>query len=193
MPSITGGITLNKDERKLLYFLPKLGGLGIPKFEESCQVEHEISVNLTEGLRTAIWSSWLKLLLGIKTKIWLATMEQNKEQLQTVWSNLSKKHIRLKDKNGASTWFTSLPLKNEGYFLTKQLFWDLIRIYYGWQLPRAPKFGEYGVKFSLRHVLSCKKEGFISIRQNNFRYVIFRKTYLEVFVRKQKSNIWRKV
>ena len=31
-------------------------------------------------------------------------MEQNKEQLQTVWSNLSKKHIRLKDKNGASTW-----------------------------------------------------------------------------------------
>ena len=120
-------------------------------------------------------------------------MEQNKEQLQTVWSNLSKKHIRLKDKNGASTWFTSLPLKNEGYFLTKQLFWDLIRIYYGWHLPRSPKFGEYGVKFSLRHVLSCKKEGFISIRQNNFRYVIFRKTYLEVFVRKQKSNIWRKV
>ena len=47
--------------------------------------------------------------------------------------NFSKNQIRLKDsnnKNGALTWLTTLPLKNDEYFLAKQVFWDLICICY---------------------------------------------------------------
>ena len=36
---ISGGITCNKGDRKSLLFPPKLGGLDIPTFAESCQVE----------------------------------------------------------------------------------------------------------------------------------------------------------
>ena len=54
IPSITGGITRNKDERKLLSLPRKLGGLDIPMFVESFQVEYENSVQLTEGICTKI-------------------------------------------------------------------------------------------------------------------------------------------
>ena len=48
MSSTSGGITCTKNERKLLPFSLKLGGLGIPKFEDSYQVEYKISENFTE-------------------------------------------------------------------------------------------------------------------------------------------------
>ena len=70
----------------------------------------------------------------------------------------------------ASTWLTTLPLE-EGYSLTKQLFCDLIRIRYGWELSRIPETCECSAKFNLQHALSCKKGGFISIRHNNIRNV----------------------
>ena len=70
---------------------------------------------------------------------------------------------------GASSWLTTLPLKAEGYCLNKQLFWDLIRLRYGWQLSRTPETCECGARFNLQHALSCKKGGFISIRHNSIR------------------------
>ena len=54
IPSITGGITRSKDERKILSLPPKLGGLDIPIFVESFQVEYEKSVQLTERICSKI-------------------------------------------------------------------------------------------------------------------------------------------
>ena len=34
---------------------------------------------------------------------------------------------------GASSWLTSLPIKEEGYDLTKQPIWDLVRMRYNWE------------------------------------------------------------
>ena len=65
----------------------------------------------------------------------------------------------------------TLPLSEEGYDLTKQLFWDLIRIRYGWTLTRLPAYCECGEKFDLQHALSCKKGGFISLRHNLVRNI----------------------
>lgn len=65
-----------------------------------------------------------------------AWQEQNKEQLQNIRSKLSEKEIwlnNLNQENGASTYLTTLPLRTEGYVLTKQLFWDLASlIRYDW-------------------------------------------------------------
>ena len=66
----------------------------------------------------------------------------------------------------------SLPyLKDEGYVVNKQSFWDLIRIRYGWELSRLPETCECGRKFTKEHALSCKKGGFVSLRHNQVRNI----------------------
>ena len=60
----------------------------------------------------------------------------------------------------------TLPLPEEGHDVTKQLFWDFIRIGYGWTLTRLPAYCECGKKFDLQHALSG---GFVSLRQNFVR------------------------
>ena len=60
-----------------------------------------------------------------------------------------------------------------GGILTEQLFWDLIRVHYAWELSKVPEFCECGAKLFLHHVLSCKNVGFTSIRHNNIRKVTF--------------------
>ena len=66
---------------------------------------------------------------------------------------------------------TTIPLSEEGYDLTKQLFWDLIRIRYGWTLTRLPSNCECGNKFDVQHALSWKKGGFVSLRHNHIRNI----------------------
>ena len=66
---------------------------------------------------------------------------------------------------------TTIPLSEEGYDLTKQLFWDLIRIRYGWILTRLPSNCECGSKFDIQHALSCKKGSFVSLRYNHIRNI----------------------
>ena len=68
-------------------------------------------------------------------------------------------------------WLSTLPLKDEGYCLNKQFFWDLIRLCYDWQLKRTLENCKCGARVNLQHVLSCVKGGFISIRHNRIRDV----------------------
>ena len=42
--AITGGILITKNERKLLSLAPRLRGLGIPIFEELCEIEYQNSI-----------------------------------------------------------------------------------------------------------------------------------------------------
>ena len=87
---------------------------------------------------------------------------------------MSQHQIRLNDINqeiGASSWISTLPLASEDYIMNKQLFWDLIRIRYGWELKRLPEKCACGSNFNLQHALSCKKGGFISIRHNQIRNI----------------------
>ena len=146
IPSITGGIICNENYRKLLSLPPKLDGLGLPIFAEISQIEYENSVKLTEGLCSKIIQQTRQYdndgkIQSINLKISSARLKINNEKLQNIRSQMLDKQIRLNDLNqetGASTSLTTLPLKEEGYALTKQLFWDLIRIRYGWELSRIP-------------------------------------------------------
>ena len=82
---------------------------------------------------------------------------------------MSKDKRRLLDLNsesGAALWLTILPIKDEGYQLDKQTFWDLIKIRYGYQLTRLPEKCPCGSNFDIQHALSCKKGGFITQRHN---------------------------
>ena len=85
---------------------------------------------------------------------------------------MSDEQRRLNEINrqqGASTWLTTLPIKEEGYTINKNCFWDLLRLRYGWQLQRLPTTCECGTRFTLDHALSCKKGGFISLCHNQIR------------------------
>ena len=80
-----------------------------------------------------------------------------------------KKLLEISLERGASLWLSTLPIKDEGFQLDKQAFWDLIKIRYGHQLNRLPSQCACGANFHLEHALSCKKGGFISLRHNDLR------------------------
>ena len=46
--AITGGIFITENDRKLLSLAPRLGGLGIPIFEELCEIKYQNSVMISE-------------------------------------------------------------------------------------------------------------------------------------------------
>ena len=98
--------------------------------------------------------------------------KKHQTKLENISSYLTEEQIRLNNlnqKHGSSSWLTTLPLPEEGYDLTKQLFWDLIRILYGWKLTKPPVYCKCGEKFDLQHALPCKKGGFVSLRHNFVR------------------------
>ena len=72
-------------------------------------------------------------------------------KLRSTLSDEQKRLNELNREQGASSWLTTIPLSEEGYDLTKQLFWDLIRIRYGCTLTRLPSNCECG---NVQHVLS---------------------------------------
>ena len=78
------------------------------------------------------------------------------------------------NQKGVSNWLTNLPIKEYGYELTKQEFWDVIKIRYNWPLDRIPSQCICGVSFDVTHALSCKKGGFITLRHNEVRDVTSR-------------------
>ena len=105
----------------------------------------------------------------IKNKITRTRLTRYHQILVDVRAHMNENQQRLNDINrepGVSSRILSLPLKDEGYVLNKQLFWHLIHIRYGWELTRLPENCVCGVKFSLQHALSCKKGGFVTIRHN---------------------------
>ena len=60
-------------------------------------------------------------------------------------------------------------LKEYGFDLNKQQFWDGISIRYGWSLSNLPMTCACGSKYDFQHSMSCKKEGLVSIRHNDIR------------------------
>ena len=92
--------------------------------------------------------------------------KKHQAKLENIRSYLTEERIRLNKLNqerGSSSWLTTLPLSEEGYDLTKQLFWGLIRIRYEWTLTKLRAYCECSEKFNLQHALSCKKGGFLSL------------------------------
>ena len=159
IPAITGGINCSDLERKLLSFPPKLGGLGIPIFSETAEREYKFSTMISKDLTSRIVNQHCQHqsnenINQIKNKVKLMKLQHHQEQLNELRLKFNDQQKRLNGLNqeqGASSWLTILPILDEGYDLTKQLFWDLIRIRYGWILTRLPlpTNCECGTKFDI--------------------------------------------
>ena len=73
---------------------------------------------------------------------------------QRLRNDISNKQRRLNQQQGASIWLTTLPIKEEGYTINKNCFWNLLRLRYGWQLQRLLTTCEFGTRFTMDHALS---------------------------------------
>ena len=62
-----------------------------------------------------------------------------------------------------------LPIVENGFELTKQQFWDSIRLRYGWSIANLPTPCACGSTYTIQHSMSCKKRGFINILQKDVR------------------------
>ncbi len=177
---ILDGHTFNYSERIWMSLPPRLGGLGIIIPSEVADTWYRNSREMTMKLVTKIVGQHVEDIesvienLEIKSKHCLKAEKnkKNKEKLNYVKSTLNPQQSKLLEaisEKGASNWLTTLPIKEYGFYLNKQTFWDSIHLRYGIQLKRLPLKCACGEGFNVDHALTCKTGGFISIRHNEIR------------------------
>ena len=164
IPAITGGKTINDNERNLLSLPPQMGGLGLKNICEIAPIEHENFKQFTVKLQNQILGITEeeegKSISTIKNE----KNQRNKEKLEQVRTSLNEDQKRKNDSNclaGSSNWLTNLPIKELGYDLNKEQFQDALRIRYNWVLPRLPTECACGNSFDVSHALSCNKGGYL--------------------------------
>ena len=69
--------------------------------------------------------------------------------------------------SGVSNWLKVLPVTEFGFELSKQPFWESIRLRYGWENIQSTNICTCGRKFNIQHSMSCKKGSFIYTQLND--------------------------
>ena len=174
IPSITGGKTINDNERELLALPPRLGGLGLRNVCLTAPIEHDNSKALTRSLQNEILGMSEEDVEVAKSPAMIKNerRQRSKDTLDEVRARMSDEQKRTNEANsmvGASNWLTNLPIKELGYELNKEQFQDALRIRYSWSLLRLPTECVCGSRFDIAHALSCKKGGFVTLRHNEIR------------------------
>ena len=173
IPSINGGHIVNDQERKILSLPPRLGGMGLKVFADEASKEYQNSNLITAKLQSQILGE-INNDDNVRTKYQLRIERRNHQQakfeelVNELDEDLKRKMEALKRK-GTSNWLTTLPIKEKGYTLTKQEFWDAVCMRYNWPLERMPNDCACGEKFDVTHALSCKLGGFVTLRHNEIR------------------------
>lgn len=99
-----------------------------------------------------------------KHQIHLEKIQREEEKLGHVKSTLSSMQNKILEaimEKGASNWLTAIPIKEHGFYLNKQEFWDSVKIRYGIPLSRLPSKCACGENFNVEHAFDCKKGGFV--------------------------------
>ena len=178
IPAITGGHVCSNLERELFSLPVRYGGLGIPDFTKLSSLEYDNSRKITNSLVSAIkdqvttYGINKKDINKIKNEIKSAKEKRYIDLLKNLKNEMSEPQRRINLVNcekGASSWLNVLPLPKHGFNLTKQQFWDALRLRYGWSIPNLPTTCACGSKYDIQHCMSCKKGGFINIRHNDVR------------------------
>ena len=83
----------------------------------------------------------------------------------TVEESFTKDQKKLNEINrekGVWNWLLVLPLVEKGFDLTKQQFWDSMRLQYGWSIANLPTKYACGPTFTSQHSMSFNKGRFIN-------------------------------
>ena len=91
------------------------------------------------------------------------------EHLKDNMSKKSKRLLLLSTEKSVSNWLTMLRIAEYGFELSKQNFWDSVGLRYGWEISKLPTMCPCGSKFHIKHSMSCKKGGSVTVRHNYLR------------------------
>ena len=89
--------------------------------------------------------------------------EMQKAKLEQLRAH-TKEEVRANDiahMKGSSSWLTALPIKKEGYVLSKRQFFDALALRHRWRMKRLPSNCVCGKQFTVDHAISYLKGGFI--------------------------------
>ena len=127
LPALTDGHQFSDKERLLLSLPPNLGGLGIPIMTKTAAEEHQFSQMLTKSLSSRIYRKKIGNLVvemrKAKNEITRLRKDRQKNDLKRVRSLMNKDEIRagnISQMKGESNWITTLPIKEENMFSTKE-------------------------------------------------------------------------
>jgi hypothetical protein len=162
-----------------MFSLPaREGGLSIYDISETSDTEYQNSCKVTASLTNAIleqakeYDEDMEKLKDIKTEISQGRINFYKQRRAEIYQELSdaeKLQLDLASEKGASSWLTSLPLKNFGFLLNKQEFRDAICLRYNLKLKDTAVKCVCGEPNTINHALICKKGGYVSLRHNSLR------------------------
>ena len=133
IPSIIGKMFVPDYIRDIISLPAKMGGLGILDCTKTANLEYQNSIDATEQLTEAIYNQNLLFDQDVeKQHTTIKAVKKRKEEyFKDLKSNIIGKHspslklqrqLDLLSEKGASSWLTSLPLKECGYLLNKQEF-----------------------------------------------------------------------
>ena len=182
LKAITEQQDLSVNERKLLSLPVSLGGLGIPIFNDLCDVEYVNSTKFSRPLTDAILTCENMVFEDIsisnrrvRAEIKRERGERNKTVLQNLQSEMHVEKLRANEISQlkiSSSWLTSLPIKEEGFSLSKREFFDALALRYRWNVKHLPSTCCCGKPFDVDHSMTCVKGGFIHRRHDDLRDLI---------------------
>ena len=152
--------------------------LTVPTFYELAETEFESSHKITSELTPLIINQCSQYNMNerkakqLKLDIKRIKESNYKSCLQELIVQVNEKEnwlVKISTKKGVSNWLTILPITEHGFELSKQQFWDSVRLRYGWEIANLPIFCPCGSKLDIQNSIICKKGGFVSIRDNDLR------------------------
>ena len=188
IPAITDGYIYPNNERKLFALPIKFSGYGLLDSCEPQNIEYRNSREVTKGLiedmilLNKIFEINTEEIKKSKNKL---KSEKNiiyQKKLNEATANVDEQSTRCIDaiwEAISSNWLGVVPVKEYNYLLNKQHFWDG-QLKNNRAIPGLPTTSPYGEKFNGQHVLSCKKVGLITIRNNEVRDITAWKMWIRL-------------
>ena len=172
IPAITGRPSCSKIERSLLELSARLGELGmtIPSSEADHSFEAAIAAMIAlQGAKPVTANIETR---ATKSCVQKARPDNQCDEVEVIFNKLPPPQQRLMEctrERGASSWLSTLPIEEHGFFLHKGAFRDALCLRYGWKIHNLPLLCACGDPLSVDHAMCCHKGGFPTLRHNDIR------------------------
>lgn len=131
-------------------------------------------------------NSWLINLIGNKLNqkpgphLYRQFIKAEKEErckkilnsLEELFATVQKGLNEVNQENGVTNWLLVLTIVKNGFDLTKQQFWNSIRLQYDWVIANLPDICACYLTYTIKHSMFCKKARFFKIHSNDVRDLI---------------------
>ena len=122
IPAVTGGHIYNGNERALISLPTRYGGLAVPIYYETVEIEFMNSNKIEIETKRSKEGNCKNVI----------------ERITTEMNNKEKRLVDISTQTGVSKWFTVLPITQFGFELSNQQFWDSIKLQYCLEITNLP-------------------------------------------------------